>query len=178
MKKGKFQDIRWKNPKTGLVQLLGEHIGNGVYANCPCELRNDYRELMLYNHGTLINENAETEIYLHEFRGKNLVVKRYLPDSRTNGIAQFRAMRKLREIGGLEVPDMHMASESALLMDHIPYRKIWEFYFSNPQLRKSWDSIMQYVASLIPDEQRDGTPSNGYLKPVNGKYLIGVFDQG
>ena len=124
---GIIASLSWKNPKTQNKVILGQHIGDGIVINGKQEDRISDIQLLFRNPvGKYIGHGDDANVYYSEFGGNKRAVKRYRTERRTDGLAQFRCMRKLKEIG-IETPGVYAASEDVLVMDFIEYPKLWHF---------------------------------------------------
>lgn len=175
--------LGWKNPKTQNKVILGQHIGDGIVINGQQEDRiKDIQLLFINPVGTYIGHGEDGNVYRSEFGGNKRAVKRYIIERRTDGLAQFRCMRKLKEIG-IETPEVYAASEDVLVMDFIDYPKLYHFLNQAPKhqsaiFKERWKKLMTYICNVLPEEIIDRGEINGYLRPYENGYKLGTFDQG
>ena len=73
-----------------------------------------------------------------------------------------------------------------MVIDYIPHPMLFDVLpvvkgNDKRVLLNSWKNLRSQLIKALPEESIDMHPEyaeNGYLKPVSGNYVIGVYDQG
>jgi len=183
-----IESFKWNNPANGNKVILGKYIENGVMINGNPEERKEEIDLLDSKGGKEIGWGGEAEVFLYKINGKNRVVKRFhnwRQNLETNGLLQFRCARKIKEMG-IETPEVYAANEKVVIMDYIPHPMLFDVLHltkgnDKKILLNSWKNLRSKLIKALPEESIDMHPEhaeNGYLKPVSGSYVIGVYDQG
>ena len=169
---------KWIHPVTGIEHILGNELENNVIVNGnPNELEAELK-LLEAKDGEYLGFGDDGEVFLHKLNNKKYAVKIYHEKRRSDGIDQFKCMRKINKLG-IESPKVYAASLRTLVMDYIPYpglNKLKSEQFK--EAIKLWDKLMEYICKTLPNELIDRSPVNGYVKPCKKGYKLGVFDQG
>ena len=179
---GVIYQPKWIDPVTGIEHILGNELENNVIVNGnPNELEAELK-LLEAKDGKYLGFGDDGEVFLHKLNNKKYAVKIYHEKRRSDGIDQFKCMRKINELG-IESPKVYAASLRTLVMDFISYPMLINtLKFLKPKqsenILKLWDKLMEYICKILPNELIDRSPVNGYVKPCKKGYKLGVFDQG
>ena len=52
------------------------------------------------------------------------------------------------------------------------------YYFVAEDFEERWKKLMTYLCNVLPEEIIDRGVINGYLRPHENGYKLGIFDQG
>lgn len=183
------KSMDWVNPKSRLMTRLGDHLGNGRFANSIYgNVSNLEFELSLLDNpksDKMIGAGCDGNVFLHRDGNKVRAVKVYRavgPSTKGTGISQFRVSRKIKQLG-YETPDVFAATEDILVMDYMPYESLDSYLnkLGNKDkvyIHSKWMEQINYVWKLIGNERIDRATVNGYVKPRDYVFDLGMIDQG
>lgn len=186
--------LLWKNPVTGLESRLGEQISNGVVINPQLENIGAEIDLLINNsYARFLGEGEDGQVFVSYIGKIPIVIKKYFSVEElakrkrnknfiTNGISQFRCMRKIRLLWH-EAPEVYAASETALAMDYISDQPLPEYLTKldvdeKEIVDREWADHIHNLRRIMPEEEIDGAEFNGYVKFTGQGHKLGVLDQG
>lgn len=177
------ETLIWDNPIDNSKIELGSIINDKVVINPKSwNFSNENLELNKLPLERLIDKGGQGEVYFLQIGDKKLALKRYFHTDYSNGITQFRCLRKIHLLG-YETPEVYAATKDILLMDYIPYPTIREYIYSNPVEKKGrifqvWYPQMIKIRDILWDEDLDIKDGNGYVIQDTPEVKLGMMDQG